>query len=144
MWLAGFRSTVKVAFVLLDKSVSVELWPLPEVSLRVEVLALPDSVMDGGVSNAGPLNDTIGSGDGCFVAEFTRLVAGEEVGSIFESSCCSTVFKESQCSAMEDASTYCLCEDSMDFGLILGCCSSALGFLISKSLSDAITASMNI
>lgn len=101
MCLAGFRSTVKVAFVLLDKSVSVELGMLPEVSLRLEVVVLIDSAMDDGVSNVVPTDDTL-SGDGCSIAEFSPLIAGEKAGPTFEGSRCSIVFKESQCSAVEE------------------------------------------
>lgn len=65
MLLDGFCTTVTVAFVLADTSASDELWMLAEVSLRAEVPVLTDSGFDGGVSIAGPTEETLVSGDVC-------------------------------------------------------------------------------
>jgi hypothetical protein len=70
MWFAGFRSTVNVAFVLPDKSVSIEPWMLPEVSLLEEAVMLSDSIMEDGLSNGVTTDDALVSGEGSKVAKF--------------------------------------------------------------------------
>jgi hypothetical protein len=145
MWPAGFRSTVNVAFVLPDKSLSVELWTLPEVSLREEVVVLSDPIMDDGVSNVVPTDAALVAGEGPSVAKFWSLTAKDEVDSVF----CFTevevgVFKGLPCSTIEDASPLSFCEYLTEAALTLAGCPSALGCRISKSFNDSITASMNI
>lgn len=149
MWPAGFRSTVIVAFVLPDKSVSVELWTLPEISLREEVVVLSDLIMDEGVSNAVPTDDALVAGEGPSVAKFWSLTAEEEVDSVFKGSCCLTevevgVFKGLSCSTIEDVSPLSICGDLTEAGLTLASCPSALGCRTFMSFSDSITAAMNI
>ena len=73
-WPAGFLTTVTVAFVLCDMSVSDELCTLAELSLRAEPLALLDSVTDevsgvgcgGGSSVGAASNERLGPGDAKF------------------------------------------------------------------------------
>ena len=74
MLLEEFRTTVTVAFVLVDMSASDELGMLAEVSLRAEVPVLPDSRVDGGGSNADSTDDTLVSGDVCSRVTLVLLI----------------------------------------------------------------------
>lgn len=61
-WLAGFLTTVTVAFVLCEMSASDELRTLAELSLRAEVLVWLISVTDE-VSVIVSIDDGLSSGD---------------------------------------------------------------------------------
>ena len=170
-WPAGFLTTVTVAFVLCDTSVSDELCKLAELSLLAEPLVLLDSVTDdvsvgadgGGCSCrcAGPSNETLGTGlgsDTTFWEWFTEM----EFDSPFNGSHSSAVEEV----VLDFESVVCLSEeDSVSTGLDISCQEaplsdgstaatdkelkllvgwSAFGFRTSRSFNDSITASMNI
>lgn len=168
-WPAGFLTTVTVAFVLCDMSVSDELCTLAELSLRVEPLVQLDSVTDevlggggGGGDGGAPTNERVGTGVGSdtkfwewiteteFESAFNGVHSSDAVEIVlhFESVLCLTnensvsIGPEISCEAARESS---LTDGSIEavLTLLAGGCSTC-GLLVSRSFSDSITASMNI
>lgn len=147
-WPAGFLTTVTVAFVLCDMSVSDELCTLAELSLRVEPLVLLDSVTDevpggGGGGSGAPTNERVGTGVGSDT-KFWECITETESDSAFNGVHSSDAveivldFESVLCLTKEDSGS----TDAVLTLLAGGC--SACGLLVSRSFSDSITASMNI
>lgn len=163
-WPAGFLTTVTVALVLCDMSVSDELCKLAELSLRAEPLVLLDSVTDevsngGGGGGSGAPPTGIGS-DAKFWEWFTEMVFASAFNGTHSSDAVEVVLDfESVLSLTREDSSVAIglevsCEEACELSLsdgstdtlptLLAAGCSTFGFCTCMSFSDSITASMNI
>lgn len=128
MLFVGFFTTVTVAFVRSSISVSELLRAPAETSARVEVPVLIESSEDGDPFAARTIEDGSSGPESLPLA--VEVVAGSNL----------------VCSLVEELESRgpSFCEGSGGLAMPLDCCSSTLGFLISRSFNDSITASMNI
>lgn len=154
IWPAGFLTTVTVAVVLCDMSVSDELCKLAELSLRADPLVLLDSVTDNVLScGRGGWVPPIGldseTAEMVFDSAFNCTDSSDAMEMVIDFASVLYLNREdSFCMGLEISCEE--CESSLSDGsadtlaiLLAGGC-SAFGFCTSRSFSDSITASINI